>query len=62
MNYSQETLKKLEKDLRTDFNKGLASRQTRVGGNVYLESNCVEILSPPCPSSIISGNDSLSQL
>lgn len=34
MNYSQETLKKLEKDLRTDFNKGLASRQTKIGRNV----------------------------
>ena len=34
MDYSQETLKKLEKDLRTDFDKGLASRQTKAGGNI----------------------------
>lgn len=34
MDYSQETLKRIEKELQTDFNKGLSSKQTVVGGNV----------------------------
>lgn len=34
MNYSRETLEKLEKELKTDFCNGLSRRHTKIGGNV----------------------------